>query len=76
MYRTGTGVEKDLVEAYKWLSLAAEKGHGVRVRDLLGDVMTPAQVAEAKKRALDYQEATGKGAEAVKPAESAQLKTD
>ena len=32
--------------------------------------------AEAKKRALDYQEATGKGAEAVKPAESAQLKTD
>ena len=61
------------------MSLAAEKGHGVRVRDLLGDVMTPAQVAEAKKRALEHNEAAGKSDDAsqtAKSAESAQLKTN
>jgi len=50
MYRTGKGVEKDFVEAYKWLSLAAEQGHGVEVRDLLAKVLTDEQRAEAQRR--------------------------
>ena len=60
MYRAGKGVKKDLVEAYKWLVLAAEQGHGAEVRDMLQRVLTPEQVTEAKKRALDFHAAAKK----------------
>ena len=50
LYRTGKGVEKDYVEAYKWLSMAAEQEHGVEVKNLLGQVLTSDQQAEAQKR--------------------------
>ncbi len=69
MYRSGNGVQKDLVEAYKWLQLASEKGHGAAVRDLLQKVMTPEQVAEARKRALEFHSNAEK--KAVAPAQSA-----
>ena len=69
MYRAGNGVQKDLVEAYKWLQLASEKGHGAAVRDLLQKVMTPEQVAEARKRALEFHAAAEK--KSKEPAQSA-----
>jgi len=52
----GEGVEKDLIEGYKWL-LVAEQHHNdngaeaARVRLLASEALTPAQIAEAKRRA-------------------------
>ena len=47
------GHERNLVEAYKWFSLAAQRGMdegGWRV-GRLSDQMTPAQIAEAQRKA-------------------------
>ena len=53
MYAKGQGVSKDYVQAYMWSSLSAATRHqeGVKNRDSLAKGMTPAQVAEAQKRA-------------------------
>ena len=53
LYGTGDGVEKDLVEAYKWLNLAYLNGDaGARgALDQIKQMMSAAQIAEAKKRA-------------------------
>jgi TPR repeat protein len=50
MYFYGQGVEKNLVEAYKWFTLAARKGSSkARVAlPILSRQMTPAQLREAK----------------------------
>jgi len=47
----GLGVPKDFVSAYLWFSLAAAQGHkrAVRNRYELSGVMTPAQIAEARR---------------------------
>ena len=51
----GQGGPVDLVQAHMWYSLAAEKGHlGAAVyRNDLAKQMTPAQIAEAQKRARE-----------------------
>ena len=63
MNAKGEGVPRDYVEAYKWLDLAAsryvtsEKENSDKViknRDLIADKMTPAQIAEAQKRAREW----------------------
>ena len=61
MYYEGKGVpEKNIVQAYAWLTLAAAaqaEGGAVKFRDGISDVMTAAQIAEAEALALEYQEA-------------------
>ncbi|MFH1725002.1 MAG: RDD family protein [Elusimicrobiota bacterium] len=62
MYAEGWGVPKDPVEAYKWLHLAASQGlpRAKRNLEILGQDMTPEQIAEAKKRALRFSESPAK----------------
>ena len=52
----GQGVPMDLVEAYMWYSLAAGNGnpHAPGYRADLSRQMTPAQIAEAQKRAREW----------------------
>ena len=56
MYDDGHGVPRDRVQAYKWSSLAATNGDkpAPMLRDLLAKQMTPAQIAEAQKRAREW----------------------
>ena len=53
MYAKGQGVSKDYVQAYMWSSLSAARGHqeGVKNRDSIAKGMTPAQLADAQRRA-------------------------
>ena len=57
MHGTGQGVPQDYVEAHKWRNLAAARATGeaqeefAEGRDALAKKMTPAQIAEAQKRA-------------------------
>lgn len=51
MLATGNGVEKDFVEAYAWLNLAAKFDEkSGKQRDSLELRMTPQQIADAQKR--------------------------
>jgi len=52
----GEGGSVDLVQAHMWYSLAAGKGyaHAPGYRDDLARQMTPAQIAEASKRAREW----------------------
>ena len=47
---------RDYVSAYMWFSLSAAQGYqnGAINRDALGKRMTPAQIAEAQKRAIEW----------------------
>jgi uncharacterized protein len=56
MYKEGRGVQQDDVLAYMWLSLAAAQDNddARKDRDLLAKLMTPAQIAEAQRRANDW----------------------
>ena len=60
MYDFGQGVPQDYIEAHKWLNLAAARASGedqkkyAEVRDSLAEKMTPAQLAEAQKRASEW----------------------
>lgn len=66
-YKYGKGIPQDNVEAHKWFNLATvaaarEFGETQRQdvaerRDALARDMTPAQIAEAQKRARDWMEA-------------------
>jgi hypothetical protein len=59
-YFFGRGVAQDYVEALKWATLAAAQSSGevqklrVKWRDEFAQRMTPAQIAEAQKRASDW----------------------
>jgi TPR repeat protein len=59
MYFKGEGVPRDLVTSYMWFSLAAAQGDdtATKARDRLAAHMTPAQIAEAKKRASEWKPA-------------------
>jgi TPR repeat protein len=52
----GKGLPKDNVRAYMWLLLAAAEGHSIAPdkRDLVGKLLTPAQLSEAQKLAQDW----------------------
>lgn len=58
MYGQGRGVEKDMVEAYKWFTLAARQGEEGAINNLemFAARMTPEQVAEGRRRALEFLE--------------------
>jgi Sel1 repeat-containing protein len=56
----GRGVLQDYVEAHKWLNIAAARLEGddrkqcVELRDKVAGLMTPVQLAEAQKQAVDW----------------------
>jgi TPR repeat protein len=55
-YQFGEGVAKDNVEAFKWLQVAANNGDTnapTSLNDLAG-ALKPEQIAEAKKKALEF----------------------
>jgi TPR repeat protein len=55
-YNNGLGVPQDYVRSYMWLNLAATQGResAATFRDLVGRLMTPAQIAEAQKLAREW----------------------
>jgi TPR repeat protein len=57
LYAQGEGVAQDSVQAYVWLTLAASGGDPAMLqdRDLVARKMTPAQLADAQKRAAEWQ---------------------
>ena len=60
MYDKGHGVERDVVEAYKWLNLAAaaaparEREPYLRIRDAVASKMSPNQIVEGQRLAVDW----------------------
>ena len=59
-YRAGAGVEKDSVQAYFWIAIAAtslEQGFVKDYRDKVEAVLTPDQIANVKERISKWQEA-------------------
>ena len=60
LYDKGQGVAENKVEAHKWLNLAAahaprsDREDWVRIRDAVGSKMTLAQLAEARRRAIEW----------------------
>jgi hypothetical protein len=63
IYETGQeGVAMDYVEAHKWWNIAAANGEerARKSRNIVERLMTPAQIAEAKKRAEAWLKAHGK----------------
>jgi TPR repeat protein len=61
-YFMGVGARRDVVEAWKWLTLSADdlKGKGREIalenRVVIEREMTPAQIAEARRRVADWQQ--------------------
>ena len=60
LYNRGTGVPLDFVEAHKWYNLSAAQTQAVnnpaaKSRNHVAEGMTPAQIAEAQKRAREWQ---------------------
>jgi TPR repeat protein len=59
LYLQGDGVSRDVVEAYKWVLLASVASDSAReVRDALASKLTPDQVAEGQRRALEWRPRT------------------
>jgi len=56
MYAVAQGVPRDFVRAHMWLNLAAAQNYedAGKMRDLIGKLMTPAQIAEAQKLAGEW----------------------
>ena len=54
MYGKGQGVSQDYIEAHKWMNLAATLEESAAARDRLAQKMTPAQIAEAERRAQEW----------------------
>ena len=55
MYSSGQGVLQDYTKAHAWYNLAATKGNAnaVKNRDIIANLMTPQQIADAQKLARD-----------------------
>ena len=71
LYVQGLGAPQDFVLAHMWFNLAASRGEAAALeeRDALAAKMTPAERAEARKRARDWR--PGGAAAAPKPAPEA-----
>lgn len=56
LYATGDGVALDYVAAHKWLNIAAASGskEAADTRGIVGDLMTPEQIAEAQAAARAF----------------------
>jgi len=57
VYAVAQGVPRDFVRAHMWLNLAAAQNYedAGKMRDLIGKLMTPAQIAEAQKLSVAFQ---------------------
>jgi len=55
-YAAGRGVPKDVVMAYKWLSIAAAHGHeqAIELKNMISERMSPDQITEAERRATAH----------------------
>ncbi|HEY1173496.1 MAG TPA: SEL1-like repeat protein [Verrucomicrobiae bacterium] len=55
-YASGRGVTKDVVTAYKWLTIAAAHGHeqAIELKNMLSERMTPDQIHEGERRATAH----------------------
>ena len=58
MYGNGKGVPRDYVQAHKWFILSAAQGDAKaqECQELTAGVMTPAQIAEAQRLAIEWTE--------------------
>lgn len=60
LYDRGQGVPQNIVEASKWLNLSAAAANGgereprVRIRDAVTTKMTRGEIAQARRRALEW----------------------
>jgi TPR repeat protein len=56
MYENGNGVLQDYVKAHLWYNLAAANGdaEGIKNRDRIAHKLTPAQLTEAQRLALEW----------------------
>ncbi len=56
MYAEGQGVPQDVVQAHLWMHLAAAQGDedALKARDLLAELMTRAQLADAQRLAREW----------------------
>ena len=56
MYDDGKGVPQDYILAYMWYNLAAAKGNkeAIKNRDLLGQALTPSQIAEGQRLTREW----------------------
>jgi TPR repeat protein len=57
LYEAGRGVPQDYVAAYVWYALAAARGNqaALRNRDLVSAKLSPAEIAEARRQAREWQ---------------------
>ena len=64
MYDKGHGVDRDDIVAYKWLSLAAaaaplrERDPYLRIRDAVASKMSPNDIVEGQRLAIDWRQKT------------------
>jgi uncharacterized protein len=56
MYGTGKGVQQDIIQAYMWETLSVEQGHkpAQKLLEMLEKVMTPTQLAQARRMAREW----------------------
>ncbi len=56
MYGTGRGLPQSNVQAHLWFNLAAAQGleQASKLRDIVAEKMTPAQITEAQRLARDW----------------------
>ncbi len=69
----GSGVSPNLIEAYKWISIAAklEIPQFRSVRDDLASKLSPADLTEAKRRAAEFLPKPIKAKDTARPEPSA-----
>jgi len=55
-YASGRGVPKDMVMAYKWLTIAAAHGHeqAIELKNMISERMAPGEITEAERRATAH----------------------
>lgn len=60
MYFRGGAIKKDLVQAYKWINLAAaqEQHDAAQLRNIVGAEMSPQQIAEAQRLSSEFRPIT------------------
>ena len=61
MYIRGTGVPRDHVQAYAWISIVAARGDAAATRtvDMIDEVLTPEERSRAKQLSSEYRRAYG-----------------